>query len=204
MKNVALSISKQYGLSNTIARILAYSPVPDTLAYMIITGIVAKPPMEACGKSVWLDKLMDMMDRDITNGKPAGISRCFYGFKDHGFGIKVDYNSLWCGDRQSLLEANAWENIPERYRKYFCPILTYATGKHGQRNEHTKVSRKSDKTVRTGKYILSVVPMCETHCLTREERNALEIAVSPLGINDIHSGNIGRLQGIPVVLDYAL
>jgi hypothetical protein len=204
MKNVAKSISSQFGLSSIIAQILSYSPTPDTLAYMVLTGIVGKPPMEATSKSIWLDKLMDMMEEMVVSDKPSGISRCFYGFPNHGFGIKVDFSTY--GDRrQSLTEAICWENMEKEYKRYFCPILTYFSGKHGPRNEKTKTGRAGKgKVVRTGRYILSVVPFCTTKCLTSQEMSNLKDAVRNLGICDIHEGNVGKLQGIPVVLDYGL
>lgn len=206
---------RDWGLSEKAIKAITYGLSANQMAYAILHGVLvsAKEAIPVSGKSP-LDVLMAMDYSDIKrlwherypNREQGndGFSRLFWALPEHGMGIKLDFNqSGVSGKRQSILEIDAWNQIPEHCKRFFAPMLASAKGRHGG-----KTTRNAQENiVRCGTWILSAVPLARVGDCTDSEQSKIERACveSRISTWDVRHDNVGRLaNGQAVLLDYGV
>jgi hypothetical protein len=109
-----------------------------------------------------------------------GISRSVFDLND-GNVVKIEHNAGAFANRQ---EIDLWERVRgTEYEQYFAPIVAadFQSGRW-------IVMKKADMhdTYESNDFINDVHP-----------------AISQFGLYDIHTGNVGSINGSPVIIDYA-
>jgi len=204
-----------WGLSEKAIKAVTYGLSANQMAYAILHGalVSAQEAIPVSGKSP-LDILMAMGYEDIKrlwherypnmDKGCDGFSRLFWSMPEHGFGVKLDFNQSGVGGkRQSILEIDAWNQIPEHYKRFFAPMLASAKGRHGGRTTRNA----QENVVRCGTWILSAVPLATVGDCTDIEQSRIVKACTLSGIStwDVRHDNVGRLKdGQAVLLDYGV
>jgi hypothetical protein len=225
-----MELMEQYGISEKAQKILAYVTTYNQLAYMFLTGNMDR----TMTKSDYTDKLNSMLPVQVDGMDmlPAGISRTTRVFAEHGIVIKCDYQG-GKDIRASIGERCFYETCSPACRERLAPLLLIKVGKSGKKIEkETRVynpdtqqheykvihvsTRRDDiqddtrkgttgKKCRSGRFILSVMVYAHDVRMADDETvNRLDLQLQREGIRDVHVGNVGRINGKAVCIDYAM
>jgi len=219
---VPMELTSQYGISKSMQKVLAYSLTYNQLAYMFLTGNNDRTST----KSDYTDELNEMLpfadntqhDKKHVHGMdnmPSGISRTTRIFKDDRIVVKCDFRA-GSTERASIDEVVFYETCPQVVRDRLATLLVVKVGKSGKQMKtnysNKKIKTRRDdvkenekKTMRTGRFILSVMVYADDvrNC-NNAEVERLDKFLSQFGINDVHVGNVGHVNGKAVCIDYAM
>lgn len=131
------------------------------------------------------------------------LKKSFDGYVEYGDCEIYDYSELDDIIYMSEIEKRVYEKAKEwGVEKYFAEVINVGKNVYMQERVHTclPLRRGEDSTKNVPSHFVAMALDCGD---SMEELKRLDAFLEEFDINDLHNGNLGMLNGRPVIFDYS-